>query len=70
MTAKADKTYIGKVKAYELLQELFFDDFQTLPRKGKEYINVPAIYTGKDITYLGKDEEGYYIKTEEQAGKI
>ena len=61
-----DKAYIGKVEAYELLQELFFNDFQTLPRKGKEYVNVPAIYTGKDIIYLGKDEDGYYVKTEEQ----
>ena len=62
-----DKAYIGKVEAYELLQELFFNDFQTLPRKGREYINVPASYTGKDITYLGKDENGFYVKTESQA---
>jgi len=61
-----DKAYIGRTEAYELLQELFFNDFQTLPRRGKEYVNVPAIASGKDITYLGKDEDGYYIKTEAQ----
>lgn len=66
MENSKDKAYIGRTEAYELLQELFFNDFQALPRKGKEYVNVPAIASGRDITTLGKDEAGYYVMTETQ----
>lgn len=52
-----DKTYIGKVEAYEIMLER---GIERLPRKGTEILTVHATYTGKQAEYLGKDEQGYY----------
>ena len=60
---KVEKTYIGKVEAYELLSTLFGDQFPTLPHKGRQYVNVPSIASGQDISVMGKDEAGYYLYT-------
>ena len=56
------KTYIGREEAFELaLGRGFFK----LPRKGREYVNVPSnaeiALTGAEITALGKDDNGYYL---------
>ena len=59
-----DKQYIGREEAYELT---IARGFERLPRKGREYVNVPSIAECaiKDITptALGKDEHGYYVRT-------
>ena len=52
-----DKTYIGKVEAFEIMLER---GIEKLPRKGKEIWTVYAIATGKTADILGKDEHGYY----------
>jgi hypothetical protein len=55
-----DTIYIGRVEAFEILSD--FGVYE-LPRKGEEKWNVPAIATGKDITIIGKDGHGFYIRT-------
>ena len=53
-----DKVYIGKVEAFEILQEHNY--FEGLPRKGYQVMNVPAIATGIPCSVIGKDEQGFY----------
>lgn len=55
-----EKTYIGKVEAYEIATER---GIYELPRKGKEVLTVHAIATGKKTEVIGKDEQGFYIGT-------
>ena len=57
-----NKAYIGREEAFELALER---GFFALPRKGREYVNVPSnteiALNGAKITALGKDERGYYL---------
>jgi hypothetical protein len=60
-----EKSYIGKVEAFEIMLERGIDK---LPRKGNEIItvksNMEKIALG--INYdevLGKDEQGFYLST-------
>jgi hypothetical protein len=58
-----EKTYIGKVEAFEVMLERNID---RLPRKGKEIITVYSIAEklAKGLSkdpILGKDEQGYYL---------
>ena len=53
-----DKTYIGKVEAWEIACERNID---TLPRKGTETLTVHAIASGQGVEVLGKDEHGFYV---------
>lgn len=53
-----DKIYIGELECLEILQG--FGIFE-LPKIGKEWLNVPAIATGKTPTAIGKDKHGYYL---------
>ena len=52
-----DKTYIGKVEAFEIALLRGCE----LPRKGKENLTVYAIAENKKTEVIGKDEQGYYI---------
>ena len=53
-----DRSYIGKVEAFEIMLERKIDK---LPRKGKEVWTVHAIAENKPIEVLGKDENGFYV---------
>jgi hypothetical protein len=57
-----EKTYIGKVEAFEIMMER---GIEALPRKGREivtcYATAQKAVTGQKDEVLGKDEEGYYI---------
>lgn len=66
LNMQAEKQYIGREEAYELLLERFYMSFERLPRKGREYITSSAIVEktlyGKVDIALGHDERGYYIR--------
>ena len=58
-----DKTYIGKVEAYEIALER---GIERLPRKNREIVTCKSIAEKLAIgqTYdevLGHDEQGYYL---------
>ena len=53
-----EKTYIGPVEAYEIMQDRGID---SLPDRGKEVMTVHAIASGKPIEVLGQDAMGFYI---------
>jgi predicted RecA/RadA family phage recombinase len=53
-----DKTYIGKVEAFEVAMERGIFE---LPKKNTEVLTVHAIASGKDTEVLGKDAKGYYL---------
>jgi len=57
-----EKTYIGKIEAFEIMLERNIDK---LPRKGHEVLTVYAIAQGKPTDILGKDEQGFYISVYE-----
>ena len=60
-----DKTYIGKVEAFEVALERGIEE---LPRKGIEILTVPSIMENRQNNrldgfcfVLGKDEHGFYL---------
>lgn len=53
-----EKTYIGKVEAYEVMLER---NIPELPRKGKEWLTVRCVAENKPDLVLGKDEKGFYL---------
>jgi hypothetical protein len=56
-----NKTYIGKVEAYEFMLE---NNLSHLPRKnGNTWLIVPAIATMLPDIRFGKNEQGYYLET-------
>lgn len=56
----SERTYIGEVEAFEILQEWNYEG--DLPAIGHVVTNVPAIATGLTPTDLGHDEQGYYLQ--------
>jgi len=54
-----NKTYIGKVEAFEWCMA---NNWENLPRKnGKLHLTVPAIASGRQPEALGQDNEGFYL---------
>jgi hypothetical protein len=55
---ETEKTYIGKVEAFEIMMER---NIESLPRKNKQWLTVPSVASGLNTKILGKDDDGYYI---------
>jgi hypothetical protein len=53
-----DKSYIGKVEAFEIMLERGIDK---LPRKGKEIVTCYCKAEQRPDVILGHDEQGFYI---------
>ena len=58
-----DRAYVGREEAFEYC---YMNGIEKLPRKGIETLTVPSIASGRAVTAIGKDEQGYYIGEFEQ----
>jgi hypothetical protein len=55
-----NKSYVGKVEAYEFMLE---NNLDNLPRKnGNTWLIVPSIASGLPEIRFGKDEQGFYLE--------